>query len=114
MLMPESRNISSSYVKVPELQPSVQEWIEQNKRDKEEWEKQNPALVQKLRQKDANSTLTVKKILPEIEKLCGIPNDSRYKKMFEGTVDVYTYSSGDCRGRTLFDTGYELVLTNAQ
>jgi len=108
---PESTEVSPTHVTTGQNRTSVNEWIEQNKRDKEKWEKENPLLTQKLKEKDINSTLTIRKTLPEIQNLCGSPSDSRYDKFFDGTIDVYTYHSGACRGRTLFDTGNGLALT---
>ena len=90
--------------------------IEQYKSNKEEWEKQNPELAEKLLKKDVDFVQEVPTIgmsIYQIERVCGQPDHSSKTTTIDGTINAYTYRKGNCRGVLGFDVENKLVIINS-
>ncbi len=92
----------------------MKKYVGQIRREREEWEKQNPKLAQKLREKEITSpTPTIGMSLYQIERICGQPDHSSKTTTIDGTINAYTYRKGECKGVFGFDAENRLVIINS-
>lgn len=106
---------SGYYDKKPDKTSEIKEFLEKDKNEREVWEKQNPDLVQKLREKEKEyvSRPSIGMTLSQVQSICGSPDHSSYMTTKDGTINAITYRNGKCEGVLGFNTEYVLVVISS-